>query len=273
MSGRKAFTLVELMVVISIIATLVMIIMPAFSRARELARQRVCATNLNAVGKTAGVYAQSNDNALPCHQEASADVFSVGFEYKSPTDPNASYGCNTRGWFGLLRSMGMSIGAFMCPSDNALDKTTYPTSVCYDFRPSANGAPLSYSFQITKRRTGFLPEWPLFSAMEDPGLAIAADFNGLCRWIELTDTVCRAGKDPDVPWGDRFAANSANHDREGQNVLRLDNSVRFMRHLLCGLEDGEGLPDNIYTKADGSEFGWSGLSKGPAASTRDSFLR
>ena len=47
MNSRKAFTLVELLVVISIIALLMGILMPALHRAREQGKRIVCMNNLN----------------------------------------------------------------------------------------------------------------------------------------------------------------------------------------------------------------------------------
>jgi len=46
MKSKKAFTLVELLVVISIIALLMSILMPALAKVREQARNTVCASNL-----------------------------------------------------------------------------------------------------------------------------------------------------------------------------------------------------------------------------------
>ena len=43
--NKKGFTLVELLVVISIIAILLAVLIPSLNKARELARRIVCASN------------------------------------------------------------------------------------------------------------------------------------------------------------------------------------------------------------------------------------
>ena len=92
----KAFTLIELLVVISIIALLAAILLPALSKAKERAKQAICASNLHQYGIALHAYAAENDGRVMC----TAKVFPYnpapgGVQYpwpdcwmcRRPTDP------------------------------------------------------------------------------------------------------------------------------------------------------------------------------------------
>ncbi len=65
MSNRRAFTLVELLVVISILGLLMAILMPALQRAREQSKRAVCAANLKQIGVGFSLYLDQNNDRLP----------------------------------------------------------------------------------------------------------------------------------------------------------------------------------------------------------------
>ena len=62
---RSGFTLVELLVVISIVALLIAILLPALGAAREQARRTVCATTLRQLAVSLNTYAGDNRDSLP----------------------------------------------------------------------------------------------------------------------------------------------------------------------------------------------------------------
>jgi prepilin-type N-terminal cleavage/methylation domain-containing protein/prepilin-type processing-associated H-X9-DG protein len=69
-SMLQGFTLVELLVVISIIALLIAVLLPALSKARLAAQSVACLSNLRQQGVAAGVYFAENKDRFPVQYSA-----------------------------------------------------------------------------------------------------------------------------------------------------------------------------------------------------------
>src|SRR4051794_38508351 len=108
---RKAFTLVELLVVIGIIALLISILLPSLQRARAASESTVCASNLQQMGVGIQLYIAHNKGKLPLVWQRS---------WAAPVVPG--FPEDGRGWtvFGLLYdpkgSIKIPMSKFRCPS-------------------------------------------------------------------------------------------------------------------------------------------------------------
>jgi len=64
-SRRGAFTLIEILIVLAIIAILAAILLPVFAQARESARRATCAANLHQIGLAFQLYVADNNRFYP----------------------------------------------------------------------------------------------------------------------------------------------------------------------------------------------------------------
>ena len=133
--SRLAFTLIEILVVVAIIAILAAILFPAFSRARENARRASCISNLHQLGLGIAQYRGDYDGINPRHRSCpdNADSTCYGLSPTVSTGPNetwwapfdntqppepalpdAAYG--TRAKQGFLMPYVKSLQIFHCPS-------------------------------------------------------------------------------------------------------------------------------------------------------------
>ena len=132
---RKGFTLIELLVVVAIIALLISILLPSLSRARELAKRAVCASNQRGIGQGMHIYANDNKEWFPVHwfkmgtiEEGPPSQVTgftylkqMGYMYNEPTRPgteltNKSHA--SRSLFLLIAGGQQTAGSFICPSSN-----------------------------------------------------------------------------------------------------------------------------------------------------------
>jgi len=265
--NRKAFTLVELLVVISIIALLMGILMPALSRVRQLAFRLTCGTNLSGIGKAMLIYANDYEDELP-RAGGRSTTWGAVRDWTAPDRYNAfgvSRTDNTGGsasisscFYLLVKYAEVTPKSFICKGDAGTtefklsEQTQVPTDFeliqAWDFGPSAESTKhCSYSYHMP---------FGLYAltVSSEPGFAVAADRN---PWIK--SPAAEAGNfglfQPDIaPWNasndQAKAGNAIAHQNDGQNVLFLDSHVNFEKRSYCSVED-----DNIFTISANADTG------------------
>jgi prepilin-type N-terminal cleavage/methylation domain-containing protein len=229
----RAFTLVELMVVVAIIALLVALLLPAMARAREMARRVQCASNLRMIGAGTIGYGSQNRghlfmpggrmvivsikrwSPLPDRTDGFAvpsdigvdwftAVFDAGLAYHTRAEPERSSGWQSKEF--------MPSPQWDCPS-----------------RPVKSGN--SGALELTYQYLGGLIKWqtprgvvparsPHVISRSKPGWVLAADATGKFDYSwELPESNVFSTYNP------HRRGNSA--VPEGSNQLFLDGAVRW----------------------------------------------
>jgi len=158
-SHRAGFTLVELLVVISIIALMMGVLLPALSSARMRAQTIVCAYNLKGYGSALYMYAGTNDDKAP---------FSFYWLYSSTTiDAITAQGIPQECiWHydvykpdGTLWPYLKNIKAHMCPTFKSLAKSMLCWNVANHPRIGRSGTiPYNPTYCYSMNRwLGFAP--------------------------------------------------------------------------------------------------------------------
>jgi prepilin-type N-terminal cleavage/methylation domain-containing protein/prepilin-type processing-associated H-X9-DG protein len=105
---ETAFTLVELLVVLAIIALLVGLSMPAFSAMIRRAQSTKCAGNLRSIGTAVSLAATDNNGQYPAINQNAGG--SSGVEVYPP-------GSGATNLIGALGSYGITTDSIKCPTD------------------------------------------------------------------------------------------------------------------------------------------------------------
>lgn len=190
----QGFTLIEILVVISIIALLAAILFPVFSRARENARRTNCQSNLKQIALGINIYVQDYDGKFP----------HIG-------NPDTS----TLGWAERLQPQLKSVQVFQCPSEmneqNLLtDYTDYYYNLWLGNKPS--GVPES------------IIDYPANTIMNGDGNSTKSNY--YCEGVKGPFAGCGAGSSTGGPFD---PASATVRHLEGANYSFVDGHVKWLK--------------------------------------------
>ncbi len=240
MRRKTGFSLVELLVVISIIALLVSIILPSLNRANELAKRATCKGNFKAIAGAMTLYMNESNGVLPRTCSAldptqggwllptgnrvatdEDDALARLFDNTSANNVRAN---PTASLFLLVRSKSISVDTLVCPSVKGLvadDLSDGALKLLIDVKDKKNcGYSISYAWGDTVNWT----------AAASPGFPLASDKSPVGS--SLAD-----------PTASDKLGNSLNHYQDGQNVLYRDGHADWKGTNRAGIGN-----DNIFTK-------------------------
>lgn len=167
---RRAFTLVEILVVIAIVAVLAGLLFPALTRTVASSRAAACVSNLRQLGSALNLYLAEHDNTMPTMEAGRRSLAE-----DVPVIDNT------------LDRYADSPEVFACPSDDQKFATTTGTS--YFWNTALNGqavAALNFFTVESKSRIPLLSDKEGFHPYEDNRVNILFADGHAARELKFT---------------------------------------------------------------------------------------
>jgi len=228
-SSRRAFTLIELLIVVTILSLLVAILLPSLASAKAMAKAIVCTTNLRSIATAWHVYLTDSDESFPkMYRETSPGTFraqNVQWFYggKQPCVYDTLYG-TTLPFRPLNPYLDQSLtneqgtGIFQCAADGEIRHATTGVSNTEGYKTYeyyGNSYMMNHLLLVPLDSDGAeVRDQPFrLTSVEIPlsVLAVAGD----CQWYYTVNN---------LPWNAQF------HNKEDKmGVGFLDGHAEFLR--------------------------------------------
>ncbi len=228
---RRGFTLLQLLIVVTIIAMLVAIILPALRRAREAANRSYCVNNLRQLSAAIELYSYDFEGKVPVGHKgiAEEDGYEIGEVGDNPGDPYRWYALGRLYYSGELTMKG----TFFCRSETQLkaqeagqpadwNSGTGNIRAGYSVRPwGPQGEFSTVGWTEQEAAAGSAPSWlPPLSQLQASRRAMLCD-----SFSSLNDVLGR--------------------HQDGLNVLYSDGSVRWVPLTVRNPNAGDSLEDDL----------------------------
>ena len=240
---RAAFTIIELLVVIGIIAVLLAILLPAAEHVRHQAYIEKCASNLRQIGLALSIYAQDNHGNYPRTiydpTYTSPLVSGTGVNAIDPFQPGGVQPNDlTAPLFLLMKNQHLPPTLFICPYNDATSYVADSPDLDHRSNFTNQYQNLSYSFANPYPNVAAAALGYRLTTRLSADFAVGADRN---PGVDVHDNVY-APISANSPQSLMNKANSDNHEQDGQNVLYGDGHVSWHTNPFCGMQQ-----DNIFT--------------------------
>jgi prepilin-type N-terminal cleavage/methylation domain-containing protein len=244
-ASTPAFTLIEVLVVVAVIALLVAILLPSLARARESARIITCASNLRTSATGVSYYAQKYNDFYPTDvnwAELSRPLIQRLVRVRSSADAAT-----------LARGIDQTVQYYVCPSDPIRATTQMP-----EIRVDGTNELVNTNYGVSFGINSFLTE-----QLVDPAAARrGTNYDLLARQRRTSDVkrpvdivlLAEAGNDnlwkpAQLEWNfddandeDADKSRLEVHHRTGNNFIYADLHLRYEKALKNASLPQRGVP-------------------------------
>jgi prepilin-type processing-associated H-X9-DG protein/prepilin-type N-terminal cleavage/methylation domain-containing protein len=235
---RRAFTLVELLVVVGIIALLISFLMPSLRKARLAAQNVVCRSNLRQIYLGLAMYAQANHDYIPANNGGAGN-----WHYR--VGPGGHFGLPQNAVNGVYNGLlGPTWAILRCPAEFTYDSPSglVPTNYEHIYVQSSYAINFAYSYyQSDVPRKGFSKRPPGCSSEKMPMIMDCAGYNAGWAFAMFAWGIDLASSQP--AWAPNY---EFRHPGRTANTLYMDGHVNGVKS--CALGEGTRIYYSVYDK-------------------------